>query len=195
MKLGLLFAPSLLLLACAGQQPPAASPAAASGDTTATSATVEMPTTAPASQAPAAAPTLTLDGKSAELAYGGATYALSEAYVQAQGKSWELHLEQPMSVGYNQIWLMPRDVKKGQPAKVEGTGMSAVFVQLAKGKDNVSNVSSSCSASGTVTFDELPQAGKTAKGSVDVTITCSGVSSLTAPLVIKGSFADLPVKK
>lgn len=44
---------------------------------------------------------------------------------------------------------------KGKPPKVDGTGMSALFVQLANGAKDVKNVSNSCSASGSVTFDNV----------------------------------------
>ena len=113
----------------------------------------------------------------------------------AVAKTFELHFEQPMDQGYNQIWILPREVKKGEPAKVEGFGMTAVFVQLAEGLEKTRNVSSDCSASGTVTFDEVPKVGGKASGKVDVTIECSGVAELTGPIAIKGAFAELPVKK
>jgi hypothetical protein len=188
--------PCLALFACGGATQPAATPTETTATTTAAPAAAPSATVAPPPAATApSGPTAKLDGKSMDLAYDGATYALSHATVVGVGNRWELHFEQPMSEGYNQIWLMPRDVKKGQPAKVEGTGMNAVFVQIAKGKADVKNVSSSCSATGTVTFDDVPVAGKTAKGSVDVTITCTGVAPLTGPIAIKGTFADLPVAK
>lgn len=210
----LLLVPSLFLFACGGSAPAPVDPSttqaqtptvpeapatpAADAPSTAAPAATPAPDAAaatPAPAAPAAPPTVKLAGNSLELAYGGATYALTSNAVVPQGKEWEIHFEQPMDAGYNQIWLMPRGVKKGQPAKVEGSGMSALFVQLAKGKGDVQNVSNSCSATGTVTFADVPKPGKTAKGTVDVTITCRDVPALSAPIVVKGSFADVPVKK
>ncbi len=197
---------SLFLVACGSSKTPAQdtppeSTAAATTEPTSTEpvttaeATAAPTASASAAPAAAAAPTAELSGSTIKLSYDGKSYTLSNSAVFPQGKSFELHFEEPMDKGYNQIWLMPQDVKKGQPAKVDGFGMAAVFLQLAEGTEKVRNVSNSCSASGTVTFAEVPKAGAKSKGSVDVTITCKDVPGISGPIVIKGEFADLPFKK
>lgn len=152
--------------------------------------------TATATTAPAAGsgPTGTVAGSSLKLSYGGATYDLSNAFVLPMGKSFEVHFEQPMDVGYNQLWFVARDAVAGKPAVVKGTGMGGSFVQLAQGKDKTRNVSNDCSSSGQVTFTTLPAKGGKVSGSLEVTITCREVPELAEPLVVKGSFTDLPVK-
>jgi len=73
--------------------------------------------------------------------------------------------------------------------------MTAIFVQLDDGKGGTRNVSNSCAAEGSVTYDTLPaKSGEAAKGSVDVTITCTGIDGWSAPLVIQGKFAGVPQK-
>jgi hypothetical protein len=73
--------------------------------------------------------------------------------------------------------------------------MRAAFVQLAKGSADTKNVSNACSTSGTVTFDAEPKTGGKATGEFDVTITCRDVDALSSPLVVRGRFEGLPVKK
>lgn len=107
-----------------------------------------------------------------------------------------VQFEQPMDVGYNQIWLSTQEkAKKGKPIKVHGFGMTGAFVQLADGTANVKNVSNDCSSDGTITFKDVPTVGRKASGSIDVTITCSHVAALPAPLVVKGDFDGIAVKK
>lgn len=146
---------------------------------------------------PPPAPTAELADTTLTLTFGGTTYALTNSFVQPLGKGkFELHFEQPMTEGYMQLWLMPKDViKKGVAAKVEGNGMTAAFVQLPKGEKSADNVSSKCDSLGTVTFDAVPKAKRTVSGSVDVTVTCTDVPALNGPIAIQGTFTKLPVKK
>lgn len=192
-----------LLAACAPEAtPPAATPppeAAPSASPASPPAQASAP--APSASAAAAAasgdgPTASLDGYILNLAYGNSVYNLSASSVVAVGTARELHFDQPRGAGDTQIWLMPRDVKKGVAAPVKGTGMNAVFVQIQDAAGKARNVSNNCRASGSVTYDDLPtKSGDKAKGSIDVTITCQGVKELSGPLVIKGAFSGIPLKQ
>lgn len=200
------FLVSSLFAACGGGAPAASGP---KGEPSSASSASAEPAASASSSAPTAdkpvepskpaGPVAQLSAKGLELTYGGKTYALGNAYVQTvkmgTKQTVELHFEQPMAEGYNQLWIIPREAKKGQAAKVEGAAMASVFLQLAEGKDKVRNVSNDCSAKGTVTYDELPtKKGDKAKGSVDVVVTCTGVPGFEQPLVVKGAFEGLPLK-
>jgi hypothetical protein len=140
-------------------------------------------------------PTATLDGSTVTFAYGGHSYALTNSFVLAG--SWvELHFEQPMDVGYNQLWVMAGKVKAGKPVAIDGFGMDSAFIQIQPGPEESTtrNVSSSCATTGTIVFATKPKAGSPVSGDVDVTITCSGVPELTAPFAIHGHFTDIVAK-
>lgn len=200
-KLSLFAALPLLALACGGSPPPVveAPPAptpelpAASDDAGAADGEDASAAAAPA---PAAPPSAKLAGTTLELTYGGATYALSDSSVLV-GKGGEatIRFNEPMDKGYNQIWLRATGIKKGAPAKLEGMGMGTAFVQLAKGTKDANNVSNSCATKGTITYDAAPKAGAKAKGSIDATITCTGVADLSGPIEIKGTFDGVAVTK
>jgi hypothetical protein len=197
-----LFFASLLtstLVACGNSPAPAApTPSAPSESAPPVASAEPTPSAEPAKPAQPPAPTpptAELSGKAIRLSWGGKTYDLSNGFVVKGSKALELHFEQPMSDGYNQLWIVPREVKKGKPGKVEGSGMSAVFLQLAEGKEQVRNVSNDCGAQGTVTFDAVPaKKGDKASGSVDLVITCTKVKGIDGPIAVKGSFADMPLQ-
>jgi hypothetical protein len=198
MKTSFHFAIALFLAACGGSNQTAETPATNTAATTSAAATSTPSATASAPVATApTAPTASIAGSTLTWSYGGATYALSHGTVVLGDSPGDasLQFEQPMEVGYNQIWLSASGIKKGAPAKVHGYGMSGAFVQIAKGKDDVHNVSNNCKSDGSITFDAMPANGKKSSGKVDVTITCDHVAALSAPLVIQGTFADVPVSK
>lgn len=206
-KLSLFGALSIVLFAaaCGGspkpvvETPPAPEPepAAAGDDAGTDEGTDGGAAAAPAAAAaPVAPPSAKLSGTTLELSYGGNTYSLSASSVLV-GKGGEatIQFNEPMEKGYNQIWLRATGIKKGAPAKLEGRGMDTAFVQLAKGTKDANNVSNSCATKGTITYAAVPKAGAKAKGSIDATITCSGVAELSGPIEIKGSFDGVPVAK
>ncbi len=169
-------------------------PAAESGEPGARSG--EAAVSGSAKPATAAAPSAELSGAVLKLSHGGGSYALTESKVYTDKDGVSLRFEQPMKDGYNQLWLNVNGaVTKGKPAKIEGVGMSGAFLQLAKGSKDTQNVSNSCSTSGSVTFEAVPKAGAKATGALDVTITCREVDALSGPLVVKGRFEGVPVKK
>lgn len=113
------------------------------------------------------------------------------------GKSYALRFLQPAADGVHEIRLQPQAVTAGEPATLEGKGSLVFHLTRSKtleGKYNVTDISESCTATGTVTFAEIPKAGGKGKGSIDVTITCKGVDLLREPLVIKGDFSGVPLR-
>lgn len=204
----------LLLVACGSSTPPA------DGATTEPTSPPALPTPKP-KPAPAAAPTsepdtgsfaagptLDVTGSTIRLNYQGGSYTLSESAIIATGKSFELRFQQPAAEGAHVLRLMPPEAKTGEPAKVEGKG--ALFLQLTDGKNTdgsykLIDISSSCTPSGTITFNEITKPAKDSKGkgsstssgsgTIDVTIQCEGVAALREPLVIKGDFSSVPLKK
>jgi hypothetical protein len=73
------------------------------------------------------------------------------------------------------------------------------LLQLSDGKKadgsfKLLDVTSSCRASGTLTLAEVPKPAGKAKGTLDVVVTCKGVSALKAPFAIKGEFSEIPLR-
>ncbi len=204
---------TLLLLAACGPSTPATDAPASDATSTGTAAASAAPdsdpkpepTTSP-SAAPtgpadtgsfAAGPSVDVAGSTLRLAYQGGAYTLSDSAIVPAGKSYALRYVQSASEGTHQIRLQPSAVKVGEPAKLEGKGALLLHLTESKtvdGKFNVTDISGSCTPSGTITFTEIPKAGGKGKGSIDVTITCQGVAALREPLVIKGDFSGVPLK-
>lgn len=171
-----------------------------------------MPTSAPEPKAPppaasvepapdtgsfAASPTAELAGATLRLTYQGGLYTMSDSAVIPKGKTFELRFRQPVEDGAHEIRLTPTEAKPGEPAKLEG---AALFFQLTDGKNTdgtykLVDLSKSCAPSGTVTFAEIPKGGSTVGGTLDLTITCEGVATFREPLVVKGDFSSVPIKK
>ena len=90
------------------------------------------------------------------------------------------------------------DASANEPAAaVVGKGSLVFHLTRSKtveGKFNVTDISESCTPTGTVTFAEIPKAGGKGRGTIDVTVTCKGVDLLREPLVIKGEFSDVPLR-
>jgi hypothetical protein len=204
----LFFSFSLFFLAaCGSSQPPA--PDGRPDEAAVTPAKPETPREpkAPGSAEPAAppdtgsfaaAPTVEVSGASLRLTYQGGLYTMTEAAIVPKGKTFELRFRQPAEEGAHEIRFTPSAAKPGEAAKLEGKG--ALFFQLTDGKNTDGNyklvdISKSCNASGTVTFAEIPKGGTSGGGTLDVTITCEGVEAFREPLVIKGDFSSVPLKK
>lgn len=155
------------------------------------------PTSAPDTGSFAAGPTVDVVGSTLRLNYQGGAYTLSESAIVPTGKSYALRFVQPAADGVHEIRLQPETVKVGEPAKVEGKGSLVFHLTRSKtvdGKFNVTDISDSCTPSGTITFAEIPKAGGKGKGTIDVTITCKGVDLLREPLVIRGEFSGVPLR-
>jgi hypothetical protein len=139
--------------------------------------------------------TATLDGASLELGLAGQTYVLSDSAV-VPGHSVEIHWQQPLGEGYNQLWLILGKTKPGRDVTLDGPGMYVTFLQIQTSSEEVAtrNVSAFCSTHGTARLDDKPKSGATVGGAVDVTITCRDVLEIPAPLVVKGTFSGIPVR-
>ncbi len=189
----------LLLVACGSStQTAQVTPDPTGGPTSEPTATVG-PSAAPTAQPEdvgsfAAAPTAEFaSGARLLFTYEGATAELATTLVPA-GKSFTLRFQEAADKGAHVIKLMPKEVRAGEPATVDG----GLFLQLTDGKNadgtfKLVDVTSSCSASGTMTLKEAPKAGGKTAGSVDVTIKCTGVKFLKEPFTIKGDLKDIPL--
>jgi hypothetical protein len=196
----------LLLVACGPSNPPAQDTPMPTGEPTVdapptsapTADATAAPTAAPDTASFAAAPSFEIAGSTVRLTYEGATYTLSEAALIPTGKSYTLRFQQPAADGAHIIKFMPKELKAGEPAKLEGKG--SLFLQVTDGKNTdgkwkLVDITSKCGATGTITVAEIPKPGGKAKGSVDVTITCEGVEDLKEHVTLKGDFSQVPLGK
>ncbi len=155
------------------------------------------PTSPPDTGSFAAAASVDVIGSTLRLNYQGGSYTLSDSAIVPAGKSYALRFVQPAADGVHEIRLQPEAAKAGEPAAVVGKGSLVFHLTRSKtveGKFNVTDISESCTPTGTVTFAEIPKAGGKGRGTIDVTVTCKGVDLLREPLVIKGEFSDVPLR-
>lgn len=202
------FSALLLVAAACGSATPATDNPSSDASATATAVAPDSgsdpvasasaaPTSPPDTGSFAAGPTVEVVGSQLRLNYQGGAYTLSESSIVPVGKSYSLRFLQPAADGVHEIRLQPETAKVGEPATVGGKGSLLFHLTRSKtleGKYNVTDISESCTPSGTVTFTEIPKPGGKGKGSIDVTITCKGVDLLREELVIKGEFSGVPLK-
>lgn len=191
----------LVLAACGSTTPtPTPEPAREGAETSASSATRPTATTEPPPDdvaSFAAAPEAVPYGSELRFTYEGATVKLTESALVPVGKGYSLRYKQPAGEGAHVVTLTTGDLEPGKPAAIEGD--AALLLQLSDGKKadgsfKLLDVTSSCRASGTLTLAEVPKPAGKAKGTLDVVVTCKGVSALKAPFAIKGEFSEIPLR-
>jgi hypothetical protein len=191
-----------LVLAACGSTTPTPNPEP-QGEVGPASAKTSPPASASAEAPPedvasfAAAPEAVPYGSELRFTYEGATVKLTESALVPVGKGYSLRYKQPAGEGAHVVTLTTGDLEPGKPAAIEGD--AALFLQLSDGKKadgsfKLLDVTSSCRASGTLTLPEAPKPAGKAKGSVEVTVTCKGVSALKSPFSIKGEFSEVPLR-
>jgi hypothetical protein len=189
----------LVFVACGSTTPsPTTEPATESGppkskSPPSASATADPPPEDVASFA--AAPEAVPYGSELRFTYEGATVKLTDSALVPVGKGYSLRYKQPAAEGGHALTLTTGELEPGKPASIEG----ALFLQLSDGKKadgsfKLLDVTASCKAQGTLTLAEAPKPGGKAKGSVDVTVTCTGVQALKSPFAIKGDFNEVPLR-
>lgn len=195
----------LLIAACGPSTPPAdnaAPTASASAHESSTPETKPAPSAPPSATASvpvdtgsfANGPTVQLNGAKLRLNYQGGSYDLSESAIVATPKATTLRFTQPAAEGTHVLAFTTAPPKVGEAAKVSGLSFHVTPAKTTDGKFTDRDISSLCSASGAVTYAELPKGASGGKGSIDVTVTCKDFSELREPLEIKGDFAGVPQK-
>lgn len=196
---------ALLLVAACGPSTPPADNAAPSASASAQEPEQHPTATSSASASASASvpvdtgsfangPTVQLNGAKLRLNYQGGSYDLSESAIVSTPKATTLRFTQAAAEGTHVLAFTTAPPKVGEATKVEGLSFHVTPAKTTDGKFTDRDISSLCSASGTVTYAELPKGANGGKGSLDVTVTCKDFSELREPLVIKGDFAGVPQK-